>query len=89
MAEHPTNIPGFDTLDDAADYIGNLRYDALTEFLGALELKLMRDSEADQGRNRPLLSGHLHEARMHLGHARISTERAWGISARHMLAPRD
>lgn len=84
MAEHPITIPGFDSLDAAADYIGNLRYDALTDFLGALEIKLRRDSEADRARGRPALAGNIDDARIHLGHARIATERAWKISARHM-----
>lgn len=84
MAEHKTQVNGFASLTELAETVGNLRYDALAEFLGALELKLMRDSEADHKRGRLKLSSKLHEARYKLGDARIQISRAFAICAPHM-----
>lgn len=85
MSKHPISIPGFDTLEEAAEYIGNMRYDALRDLIGFLENKLMRDSVADHQRKRFILSSDLHEASYHLGSARVALGHAWNICKPYMV----
>lgn len=85
--KHQTQINGFESLEVLAEQIGNLRYDALIEFMTGLEKKLMRDSLADNERGRPMLSMHLHRARYSIGEARVEMERAWKICEPYMREP--
>jgi hypothetical protein len=84
MAEHKIRVDGFGSMAELAETVGNLRYDALAEFMSELELKLMRDSEADHKRGRFKLSSRLHSARYALGHARLEIERVWKICKPYM-----
>ncbi len=52
---HETEIEHY-TLDDLAKKIGDLRYDALAEFLKRLGLKIQEDSYKDSLRGRKKLS---------------------------------
>ena len=72
------HYPG--TLAELADDLGNLRYDALAQFLQLLAKKLERDAKADEKRGRPQLAGSLHDAAMHTNDAANSIEAAWQIS---------
>lgn len=85
--KHQTQIDGFESLEALAEQIGNLRYDALIEFMAELEKKLMRDSLADNQRGRPKLSAHLHRSRYFIGEARVEMERAWKICEPYMREP--
>jgi hypothetical protein len=76
MSEHPTRIEGFETFKSLATTIGNLRYDALCEFLHCLADKFDEDSRTDQDRGRPYLSRALFEARNHIDNAVIAVEHA-------------
>jgi hypothetical protein len=49
-------------LEQLAADLGNLRYDSLALFLHLLSQKIEEDGNADLGRNRPKLAGHLHAA---------------------------
>lgn len=82
--EHKTQVDGFASMTELAETIGNLRYDALTEFLSELELKLMRDSDADLERHRTVLSLFLHKARYSIGNARVEIGEAWKLCEPHM-----
>lgn len=42
--------------------MGNLRYDSLAQFLSLLSKKIEQDGDADLGRNRRKLAGHLRVA---------------------------
>ena len=64
--------------------LGNLRYDALADFLGRLSAKLAVDSEADAGRGRVKLAGELAEAAAHVASASKCIEAAWRIAEPHM-----
>ncbi len=85
MALHRDNIeryPG--TLIELANEIGDLRYDALAEFLHALAAKLTKDATADARRGRARLATALQGGAAGLGAAAAEVERAWAISAPHM-----
>jgi hypothetical protein len=72
------------TLDQLAVELGDLRYDALVEFLRSLGNKLESDGNADAGRGRSKLAGALHGAATAVKEAASEIERAWSISAPHM-----
>jgi hypothetical protein len=61
------NYPG--GFDKLTEDLGNLRYDALAEFLTKLSEKLNKDSEADKNRGRSLLATQLAYAGKHIGNA--------------------
>lgn len=72
------------TIAELAQDLGDLRYDALAEFLRHLSLKLSADGKADDQRGRPRLSAALQGAAANLGAAAENIEQAWAISAPHM-----
>jgi hypothetical protein len=67
------------TLAELAEELGNLRYDALAEFLAALSEKIGRDAEQDAARRRKRLAAELQTASRELGKAAGAIERAWTI----------
>ncbi len=60
--QHLTAVDFPGGLQQLATDLGNLRYDALAQFLRLLSEKIEHDGDADLGRNRPKLAGHLHRA---------------------------
>ena len=82
---HPESVAGYSgSLAQLAGELGDLRYDALAEFLREFSEKLRRDAEADQGRGRPRLAGHLSEASRALADAATHIQKAWDVSEPHM-----
>jgi len=79
--KHPTQI-NYD--GDLVEDIGNLRYDALRDFLWKLKEKIERDGDADKARGREQLSGALYAASEFLDHAGECIQWAWEISEPHM-----
>jgi hypothetical protein len=82
---HRENIeryPG--TLAELAHELGDLRYDALAQFLQALARKLEADAVADSGRSRHRLAEALRHGAAGVSAAATDMERAWTISAPHM-----
>lgn len=73
---HETSIDG--SIENLAERIGNLRYDALSEFLFHLARKLEKDSAADLARGRPQLATRLDEAK-------TAIDAAWRISKPYMV----
>lgn len=67
--EHPTDIAYEGGLDKLVEDVGNLRYDALEEFLRQLSHKLARDGAADANRGRAKLAAELHGAADHIAAA--------------------
>jgi len=65
---------------DLADQVGNLKYDALVEFLGCLSNKLAQDAQADLARGRPLLSKALFNAAINVYRTQKDIADAWKIS---------
>jgi hypothetical protein len=75
------------SLVELAEDLGNLRYDALAEFLHALSKKLRVDGDADEARGRPKLARGLHEAGTALGESAKKIEEAWTICEPPMRSP--
>lgn len=83
--KHPTKIEKYDgSLEELAEDIGNLRYDALAEFLSALSYKLKRDSNADEKRGREKLAQGLGDMGYKLLLAKVDAEIIWDICKPHM-----
>ena len=78
--KHKTYIEKYDgSLEELAEDIGNLRYDALTDLLKLLSAKLNKDSESDLFRNRVKLAACLKECSVELNQASIAIDKAWEI----------
>lgn len=83
--KHPSTVIQYKgSLQDLAVDLGNLKYDALEEFLHLFAEKLREDSLADAGRNRHQLASRLQRASECLTEAREEIKVAWEISAPYM-----
>lgn len=67
-----------------AEEIGDLRYDALAEFLGLLAAKMQNDGDKDKSRGRTQLAESLHTCADRLTAARSAIDKAWRISEPYM-----
>ena len=75
--KHKTYIELNDgSLEALAEDIGNLRYDALANFLKFLSTKLNKDSASDLSRNRVKLAACLKECSLGLNEASIAIDKA-------------
>lgn len=81
--KHPIKLD-YVSLDQLAEDLGNLRYDALAYFLHKFANKLQKDSSADEGKQRHKLSEALSEARDSIKAAKSDIEWAWRISEPYM-----
>ena len=75
-------LPG--TLGELAEELGNLRYDALAEFLSLLAAKLGEDATQDEKRGRSRLATALRDAATGANEAATAIQRAWKICEPHM-----
>ena len=75
---HKTEIEGYD-LQKLADEIGDLRYDALQEFLLHLSLKIRNDALKDRNRGRIKLANQLRTASENIQKSAESIDKAWII----------
>lgn len=83
--QHPEHIDRYQgSTKQLAEDIGNLRYDALSEFLGLLSLKMKSDAKADAKRGRKLLSEFLGRMADDFANAKTQSGSAWLISKPHM-----
>lgn len=78
MTIHETQISGF-TLDELATKIGDLRYDALAEFLQKLAQKIEIDAQKDEARGRVKLATSLHNTAHCLTDCSQHIQKAWVI----------
>ena len=69
-----------------AEDIGNLRYDALAEFLTLLAAKIAQDGQKDAGRGRSQLAAVLHSSAAELAASAEHIEKAWQVAKPFMLA---
>ena len=77
---HKTKIENFNgSMDDLVKEIGNLRYDALADFLKLLSEKIAKDGAKDRGRKRIKLATCLGNTSDLLLQAKNEIERAWVI----------
>lgn len=72
------------TLEELADEIGNLKYDALAEFLVLLSAKIERDSLKDESRGRVQLAAALRDCSQDLSQASLYIQKAWRICQPYM-----
>ena len=56
MKKHATSIKGFDSLNEAAQEIGKMRYDALAAFLMNLTMEMERQRKNDIAAGKPKLA---------------------------------
>ncbi len=85
MTVHLTCVPRYPgTLEELANEIGNLRYDALIVFVNALRSNLHQQSLNDFERGRTQLSMTLEDAACDLQSASTSLQKAWRISEPYM-----
>ncbi len=81
--DHPTEIDGFE-LEELAEKIGDLRYDALAAFLSHLGAKLSKDSNMDHGRRRHKMASFLSQAAEKTSMARGFVHAAWEVAKPYM-----
>lgn len=81
-AWYPGDIPV--APQELADKLGDLRYDALAEYLDALSAKLQNDSGSDGARGRGQLSTVLGRMSQELASAATSARAAWKICEPHV-----
>ena len=72
------------TMVQLAEDIGNLRYDALAEFLKLLAAKIEKDGDKDKARGREKLASELHSCAHDLRLGKIAINKAWEISKSFM-----
>lgn len=83
--KHCDAVERFDgTLVELAEDLGNLRYDALAQFLSALSAKIEHDSNKDEQRGRQKLATALHDCAEHLTLSAKAIEQAWDICEPYM-----
>ena len=69
------------TPEQLAEQMGNLYYDALSDYLCLLSRKILQDSQADRDRNRLKLANCLARASEDLANASKEINAAWKICA--------
>ena len=81
---HPEKIEGFDSLQELAAEVENLRYDKLGEFLSSLSDALVSRAESDRKSGRTRLAVHLCYAGWRIRQAASQVADAWEICEPHM-----
>ncbi|GAB4192171.1 MAG: hypothetical protein Fur006_36250 [Coleofasciculaceae cyanobacterium] len=83
--KHGDRVKRFNgTLVELAEDLGNLRYDALAQFLSTLSAKIEQDSNNDEQRGRRKLATALHDCAQHLTLSAKAIEQAWDICEPYM-----
>jgi monomeric isocitrate dehydrogenase len=83
--KHPETITAYpDSLTTLANEIGDLRYDALAEFLMTLSQKLESDGKKDGARGRKQLAHCLQASSEAIKHATEEIQTAWHICEPYM-----
>ena len=82
---HKTDIDQYPHgLANLAKDLGDLRYDALADFLEALSAKIKEDAAKDDGRGRIQLAAQLNGCAEQLAKAANSIDKAWKICEPYM-----
>jgi len=82
---HKDHIDHYDqSMEQLAKDLGDLKYDALSQFLKLLSNKIQEDGQKDQARGRVKLAKELFEAADKLTEAEKAINRAWIISEPYM-----
>ena len=77
------------TMAKLAEDIGNLRYDALAEFLRLLSAKVAQDGAKDAGRDRAQLASALQDSAAELAASADNIKKAWQIAKPFMPEEED
>lgn len=84
---HEKRLPHYgDNWPEVARQLGDLRYDALADFLKELSKKMELDAQADADRARPKLARRLFATAEHVRLAGEQIEKAWTICEPYMGA---
>ena len=82
---HKDRIANYEgSVEDLAEALGDLKYDALVEFLKLLATKIEKDGDKDKSRGRVKLAKHLHDSSRNLNESAESIEKAWVICEPYM-----
>ncbi len=82
---HPTTVANYSgSLEDLAQDIANMRYDAVCEFFGYLAKKIDGDAKADQKRGKTQLAVKLGNIAHLVNEAKEEMDAAWKICRPHM-----
>ncbi len=77
---HRDDLAGYKgTLEELAEEVGDLKYDALAGFLKALSLKIAKDGEKDRSRGRVQLATCLENSAQGLESVAVEIDKAWKI----------
>jgi hypothetical protein len=88
MPQHPDHVIGWNgTMDELVQAVGNMRYDALGDFIYKLSQNIQEQSDADLKRGRPRLSKELYSASRKLIGADLYIGEAWEICKPYMKEP--
>lgn len=83
--KHPLTIKKYEgNMPELTEDLGNLRYDALADFLKLLSQKIQQDGEKDRARGRQQLAQSLFTCSQKINEAAHSIDIAWKISAPYM-----
>jgi len=78
---HKTQLNSYPgSLAELAEEIGDLRYDALSDFFQLLSQKIEKDGDQDKNRGRLQLATQLYACSFSLSTCKQAIDRAWGIS---------
>ena len=89
MPQHPTGIPGFLTMEQAAAYVENMRDDYLESFLLELRRSLQRRSESDYKAKKYKLACALEKAAAGVGIGAFNIGDAWRVCEPHFRVPKE
>ena len=84
MSEHPTKVRGFESIQEAAEFIENMQYDGLAEFMMHLSNALHGRATRDRFDGKPMLAHRLERAADRVGEAVIELKAVWKVCQRHM-----
>jgi hypothetical protein len=85
MMIHKDKIDNYEgSMEQLAESIGDLKYDALSCFLELLATKIQKDGDKDKSRGRVKLAKHLHSSVDNLKECSKSINEAWIICEPYM-----
>lgn len=85
MPKHTTTIKGWNgSLEELANEICNMRYDAVSDFVGYMRNEFERQAASDRSKGRKKLSSKLFGAVIKLNETMILFYDAWDICKPHM-----
>ena len=82
--KYPKEIKGYESMEDLANDLGNLRYDILASLLKKLSNKIGEDSSKDFSNNMPYLANELYCAGSALSNSADDISKAWYYCKRNM-----